>query len=53
MFDALIHRGQMPQEWIKIPWDDPDFSRRMLAEHLDQSLALMELTEEGVVAWRP
>lgn len=23
------------------------------AEHLDQSLALMELTEEGVVAWRP
>jgi len=20
----------------KIPWDDPDFSRRMLAEHLSQ-----------------
>ena len=37
MFEALIHRDRKPQEWTKIPWDDPDFSRRMLAEHLDQS----------------
>lgn len=54
MFDALIHRGQMPQEWIKIPWDDPDFSRRMLAEHLDQSHDMASRRQQVIdlhVAW--
>ncbi|MBZ0293253.1 MAG: methyltransferase domain-containing protein [Anaerolineae bacterium] len=37
MFTALINRSTRPTEWQKIPWDDPDFSRRMLAEHLSQS----------------
>jgi SAM-dependent methyltransferase len=37
MFNALLDRQQNAQEWQKIPWDDPDFSRRMLREHLTQS----------------
>jgi SAM-dependent methyltransferase len=36
MFDALFNR-KPPSEWQKIPWQDPDFSRRMLAEHLNQA----------------
>lgn len=36
MFDALINRTRNPEGWQKIPWDDPDFSRRMLREHLSQ-----------------
>jgi len=34
----LIHRG-VPQPWLEgdnIPWNDPEFSRRMLKEHLSQ-----------------
>jgi hypothetical protein len=34
----LIHRGK-PQPWVEgdnIPWNDPDFSCRMLKEHLSQ-----------------
>jgi SAM-dependent methyltransferase len=37
MFTALLHRSTIPSGWQKIPWHDPDFSRRMLAEHLSQS----------------
>lgn len=37
MFTPLINRHHTPADWQKIPWHDPDFSRRMLAEHLDQS----------------
>jgi SAM-dependent methyltransferase len=35
----LIERNTAPQPWAegeKIPWNDPDFSRRMLKEHLTQ-----------------
>ena len=33
-------RPERPQPWASggnLPWDDPDFSQRMLQEHLDQS----------------
>lgn len=36
----IIIRTFRPEPWAdgeKIPWDDPDFSRRMLAEHLSQA----------------
>jgi SAM-dependent methyltransferase len=36
----IVGREIPPAPWAEgenIPWDDPDFSRRMLAEHLDQS----------------
>lgn len=36
MFEQLINRTSIPAEWRKLPWDDPDFSRRMLREHLAQ-----------------
>src|SRR5512139_3579983 len=35
----LIRRQPVPVPWSegeKIPWNDPDFSRRMLLEHLSQ-----------------
>lgn len=33
----LVHREPIPEPWAEgdnIPWDDPEFSERMLAEHL-------------------
>lgn len=33
----IVKRSPVPEPWSegeKIPWDDPEFSRRMLAEHL-------------------
>ncbi len=36
----LLHRASPPVPWAegdKIPWHDPDFSRRMLREHLSQA----------------
>ena len=39
LFD-IIHRTPAPAPWAegdKIPWHDPDFSRRMLREHLSQA----------------
>ncbi len=36
----LLHRASPPAPWAegdKIPWHDPDFSRRMLREHLSQA----------------
>ncbi len=36
----LAHRTSPPEPWAegdKIPWHDPDFSRRMLREHLSQA----------------
>lgn len=36
----LLHRASPPAPWAegdKIPWNDPDFSRRMLREHLSQT----------------
>lgn len=35
----IIRRESVPRPWAegeKIPWNDPDFSRRMLREHLSQ-----------------
>ena len=35
----LVHRLPVPEPWTegqKIPWDDPEFSKRMLREHLSQ-----------------
>jgi SAM-dependent methyltransferase len=35
----VVHRAEIPEPWAegeKIPWNDPEFSRRMLAEHLSQ-----------------
>jgi len=35
----LFHRDPEPKPWEegeKIPWNDPDFNRRMLKEHLSQ-----------------
>lgn len=36
MFTDIVHRSHTADRWHKIPWDDPDFSRRMLKEHLSQ-----------------
>lgn len=36
MFEQLFNRKRIPTEWQKIPWHDPEFSRRMLREHLSQ-----------------
>jgi SAM-dependent methyltransferase len=36
VFEQLITRTRIPTEWHKIPWHDPEFSRRMLHEHLSQ-----------------
>ncbi len=39
LFD-LLQRTPTPKPWAegdKIPWNDPDFSRRMLREHLSQA----------------
>jgi len=36
----IIQRRAVPVPWEegeKIPWHDPDFSRRMLREHLSQT----------------
>ena len=36
----IYKRAEKPQPWQyggNLPWDDPDFSRRMLREHLDDS----------------
>ena len=36
----IVRRQQPPGNWVegeKIPWNDPDFSERMLAEHLTQA----------------
>jgi SAM-dependent methyltransferase len=35
----IIHRQSIPKPWAegeKIPWNDPEFSKRMLNEHLSQ-----------------
>ena len=35
----IIKRTPTPEPWVegdKIPWNDPDFSERMLREHLTQ-----------------
>ncbi|MCL4251885.1 MAG: methyltransferase domain-containing protein [Anaerolineae bacterium] len=36
MFQRLLDRHSADNHWQKIPWNDPEFSRRMLREHLSQ-----------------
>lgn len=36
MFEQLLQCQRIPTVWHKIPWHDPEFSRRMLREHLAQ-----------------
>jgi len=36
----IYRRPEIPQAWLRggnLPWDEPDFSERMLLEHLDES----------------
>jgi 8-oxo-dGTP pyrophosphatase MutT (NUDIX family)/SAM-dependent methyltransferase len=53
----LVERPQPPVPWTegeKIPWNDPDFSRRMLTFHVDQDHALASrpfATIDRHVAW--
>jgi SAM-dependent methyltransferase len=37
MFADIVYRSRLTTGWRKIPWHDPDFSRRMLLEHLSQA----------------
>jgi SAM-dependent methyltransferase len=36
IIDLMVDEETLWDQAYKIPWDDPDFSRRMLAEHLSQ-----------------
>lgn len=57
----IYERPQPAVPWrdgANLPWDDPEFSRRMLAEHLDQShgaasrpLPEIRAQVEQIVAW--
>lgn len=53
----IVSSDSSPGPWgevSKIPWDDPDFSRRMLAEHLSQAhdaASRRMATIERHVAW--
>jgi SAM-dependent methyltransferase len=55
--EDILHRTIPPQPWAEadnIPWDDPEFSQRMLKEHLSQEhdAASRKLkTVERHVAW--
>ena len=54
---SIVQRQTPLQPWAdgeKIPWDDPDFSRRMLLEHLTQEHDLASRRSELIdrhVAW--
>jgi SAM-dependent methyltransferase len=50
----LIERGEMRPGEARLPWDLPDFSARMLAEHLNETHDLASRRPsaiEGHVAW--
>ena len=52
----IVRRGPPPEtgESAKIPWDDPEFSARMLAEHLSQQHDMASRRAERIaahVAW--
>jgi SAM-dependent methyltransferase len=57
LFWRLYHRPDPPQPWVddgNLPWDDPQFSQRMLREHLDQSHGAASRTapeRELVINW--
>ena len=47
----IINRIPEPRPWTEgdnIPWDDPDFSERMLAEHLSQEHDLASRRSETI-----
>ncbi len=49
----LVNRKQPPEPWSegeKIPWDDPEFSRRMLDEHLSQAHDAASRRSEKIAA---
>jgi len=55
--DSILTRPMPPEPWAegeKIPWDEPGFSERMLAEHLSQThdaASRRTTTVEAQVAW--
>ena len=55
--DDIIAREIPPEPWAegeKIPWDDPEFSERMLKEHLSQAHDMASRRQEMIdrhVAW--
>lgn len=54
MLEGLIHRQRDDRVWRKIPWNDAEFSRRMLREHLSQEhdAASRRLPQiDAAVAW--
>ena len=47
----IVHRTPEPAPWSEgdnIPWDDPEFSERMLAEHLSQEHQLASRRSETI-----
>ena len=54
MFNTLFNQSHSHTQWQKIPWGDPDFSRRMLQEHLTQAHDLASrkfVTIDRHIAW--
>jgi len=53
----IYRRPERPEPWEKdgnLPWNDPDFSRRMLREHLDEShgaASRVTAEREQQIAW--
>lgn len=51
--DPILNRAVPPEPWAEgdnIPWDDPEFSVRMLQEHLDQSHDLASRRSELIAS---
>ena len=48
IIDQAVDEKTLWDGAYKIPWDDPDFSRRMLAEHLSQEHDLASRKREMV-----
>jgi len=49
--EELVARAPLPEPWVEgvnIPWNDPDFSARMLREHLSQEHDLASRRTETV-----
>ena len=47
----IVNRRSEPDPWAEgdnIPWDDPGFSERMLAEHLSQEHDLASRRSEAI-----
>lgn len=53
----IYHRAERPEPWEKdgsLPWNEPDFSRRMLREHLDErhgAASRVSAERERLLAW--